>query len=108
MTIVYVTKQSAPLATTETDLYTVPAATLAKISTITVCNRGNTATTFRISLSVGGGATANKDYWYYDNVIPPNDTFARTCGDIANAGDKLRVYAGNASLSFNLSSQETS
>lgn len=98
--------QVATLATTETVLYTVPAATSVIVSSIYVCNRGSTATTFRISVSVGGGATANKDYLYYDVAIPGNDTFVATVGFTLAATDKIRVYAGNANLSFNLFGQE--
>lgn len=95
-------KQSAPSATTETDLYTVPSSTSFMQSSISVCNRGGTATTFRISVSVGGGATASKDYLYYDTPILGNDTFIATIGMTLTATDKVRVYAGNANLSFNL------
>ena len=94
--------QAAPLATTETDLYTVPGATSAVTSSLVVCNRGATATTFRVSASVGGGATANKDYLYYDVSIPAGDTFIATVGITLAATDKVRVYAGNANLSFSL------
>lgn len=109
MTIVYkVLGQTAPLATTETDLYTVPAVTSAIISSIVVCNRGSTATTFRISTAVGGGGTATKDYLYYDVPIAGNDTFIATIGITLATTDKVKVYAGNASLSFNLFGQENS
>lgn len=108
MATALITKQAAPNATTETDLYTVPALTTCVISSIVVCNRGATATTFRISHSVGGGATANKDYLYYSVIIPPNDTFIATVGPTLNAADKIRVYAGNASLSFTAYGEETS
>ncbi len=100
--------QSAPSATTETDLYTVPALRSAVISTVLVCNRGATATTFRISHAVGGGVTANKDYLYYDVTIAGNDTFAATLGICMAATDKMKVYAGNGNLSFNLYGQENS
>lgn len=100
--------QVAPLATTETTLYPVPALTEAVASSIIVCNRGGTATTFRVSLSVGGGATANKDYIYYDVSIPANDTFIATIGATMSASDIVRVYAGNANLSFSLYGSEIS
>lgn len=94
--------QSAPGATTETDLYTVPSATAVVASSVVVCNRGGSATTFRVSVAVGGGATANKDYLYYDVAIAANDTFAATLGITLAATDKVKVYAGNANLSFSL------
>jgi hypothetical protein len=92
--------QAATLATTETLLYTVPASTSAIIATVVVCNRGNSSTTFRVSVSVGGGATATKDYLYYDVSIAANDTFVATVGLTLATTDRIRVYAGNANLSF--------
>jgi hypothetical protein len=94
--------QSSPLATTETILYTVPAATSAVCSSISICNRGATQTSFRVSISQGGGATANKDYLYYDVTLAGNDTFIATIGISLATTDVVRVYSGNASLSFQL------
>lgn len=92
--------QVAASATTETDLYTCPSATQTVVSTVFVCNRSATATTFRIYVTDGGGSSANKDYAYYDVAIGGNDTFATTAGIVLEATDKLRVYAGAATLSF--------
>lgn len=100
--------QAAPGATTETTLYTVPANTTTVISSIVICNRNTTTlTTFRISVAQGGGATANKDYLYYDVLIPGADTFIATVGITLAAADVVRVYAGNANLSFNAFGEET-
>jgi len=90
--------QQATAATTETSLYT--ASTEAAVHTITVCNRGGTAATFRIGLSQGGGALGNADYIYYDETVPANQTFAATFGIALAANDEIRVYASNANLSF--------
>jgi glucose-6-phosphate dehydrogenase assembly protein OpcA len=98
--------QVATSATTETTLYTVPASTTTIVSSLYVCNRGSSATTFRVSIAVGGGATANKDYLYYDVAIAGNDTFVATVGVTLTATDIIRVYAGNASLSFSAFGQE--
>src|SRR3990172_8387069 len=92
--------QSAPAATTLTDLYTVPAATSVASSTITVCNRGGTATTFRISVAIGGAADATSQYLFYDNNLDANVSFAATIGTTLAATDKVRVYAGNGDLTF--------
>ena len=99
--------QATPNATTEADLYTVPGATDAVISSFVVCNRG-AATTFRMSISVAGAATANKDYIYYDLTIAANDTFVVSAGFTMAATDKMRVYAGTTNLSFSLFGQENS
>lgn len=100
--------QVSPSATTETDLYTVPAATSTVCSSLSICNRGTTSTTFRVSVSQSGGATANKDYLYYDVTLAGNDTFIATVGITMTATDKIRVYAGNSSLSFQVWGTEIS
>jgi len=48
--------QSAPAATTATDLYTVGAGKSAVISTAVIANRANTAATFRLSVRPAGAA----------------------------------------------------
>jgi hypothetical protein len=97
----------ATLATTDTVLYTCPALTKTVISNITVTNRGGVVTSFRVGISIGGGALANEDYLYFDVTIPRNDAFLRSSGDCLNAGDEVRVYAGNGNLTFSLSGEET-
>jgi hypothetical protein len=94
--------QSAPGATTPTTLYTVPAATSTTVSSIVVCNRGGSATTFRISLAPGGAGDATSQYLYYDVAIAGNDTFAFTGGLTLATTDLIRVYAGNANLTFSV------
>lgn len=94
--------QSAPAAATPTDLYTVPAATQAVVSSLEVCTRVAGLHSFRVSVSVAGAATANKDYLYYDIEITHPDAFIATVGWTLGATDKVRVYASTADLSFNL------
>ena len=98
--------QAAPNATTETTLYTVPALASSVVSSLIVANRGASVATFRISVSVGGGATANKDYIYYDILMPPNDTFIATVGLTLAAGDIVRCYASTANVSFSIFGEE--
>jgi hypothetical protein len=100
--------QFSPSATTSTDLYTVPAATSTVCSSISICNRGGTQTTFRVSISPAGAAIANKDYLYYDVTLAGNDTFIATIGVTLATTDKIRVYAGNANLSFQIFGTEIS
>ena len=94
--------QSNPSATTLTDLYTVPSVTSVVGSTIFVCNTGSSSTTFRISVAVAGVADTLKQYLYYDITIPGNDTFAATVGISLATTDKVRIFAGNGNLTFNL------
>lgn len=92
--------QVNPSATTLTDLYTVPAATSTVVSTISVCNRSATATTFRLSHAPAGAADALTHYYAYDAPIGGNDTVWFTGGLSLATTDKLRVYATLATLTI--------
>jgi hypothetical protein len=54
--------QSAPLATTNTDVYTVGATKQTIISTVTICNRSASAATYRIAVRPDGDTLANEHY----------------------------------------------
>lgn len=93
--------QSAPSATTATTIYTVPSATEAVVSTVTVCNRGTTAGTFRLSVRPNGATLANQHYLVYDAEIDTKETKAFTLGITMDASDVLEVYASSGDFSFN-------
>lgn len=107
-TIYKILGQSAPAATTEVDLYTVPASTDAIVSSIVVANRGASAGTFRIYVSPAGAATANANYLVYDSNLNPKETIALTLGVTLDATDELRVYASSADFTFNAFGSELS
>lgn len=100
--------QAAPSATTATALYTVPSATEAVVSTVSVCNRGTAAATFRISVRPNGAALANQHYIVYDSSVTPKDTVFITIGATMDASDVLEVYASTADFSFNAFGSELS
>lgn len=103
MAITYkVLAQSAPSATTNTDVYTVGAGKQTTISTITVCNRGTTAATYRIAVRPDAATLANQHYVAYDATVGPKDTVTWTIGITADASDVVTVYASSADLSFNI------
>ena len=93
--------QSNPSAATLTELYAVPAATQAVVSTIVVCNRSSVATTFRISVEINNAATSNEQFIAYDcpiaaNEVIPFNHLGLSLGDT----DTINVYATLATLSF--------
>jgi hypothetical protein len=98
--------QSAPSATTATDVYTVGSGKSAVVSTVTVCNRAATAATYRIAIRVAGSALSNEEYIAYDATVPANDTIALTLGITLAATDVVTVYGSSANLSFNLFGSE--
>lgn len=92
--------QSAPVAATLTAAYTVPAATNTVVSSIVVCNRSATPTTFRISVAVAGAVDATSQYLFYDAAIGGNGAVTVVLGVTLAATDVVRVYATLATLSF--------
>lgn len=106
MTTTYkVLGQSAPSATTPTDLYTAGAA--AVCSTLAICNRG-ASTTYRVSVRPAGATQDNKHYIVYDNIIEQYDTVFLTLGITLAATDVVTVYVGAATVSFSLFGSEIS
>jgi glucose-6-phosphate dehydrogenase assembly protein OpcA len=101
-TIYKVLGQSAPSATTNTDVYTSPASTQTVISTITVANRAASSATFRIAIRVAGAAIATSHYIAYDSTVAANDATNLTLGVTLAATDVVTVYASSANLTFSL------
>ena len=88
-------------------LYTVPAATQAIASSISICNQDAVASdTFRVSIRQGGVADATKDKLYYNLPILFNDTFIATIGSTLSATDEVWVWSTNGTCSFQLFGQE--
>jgi hypothetical protein len=100
--------QSNPAATTATSLYTVPAATQAIVSTITVCNQAATAATYRIAVRVAGASLTASQYIAYDVSLPGNASDTLTLGVTLGATDVITVYASTATMSFNAYGSELS
>jgi hypothetical protein len=92
--------QIDPSATTLTTVYTVPASTSTVVSTISVCNRSGTATTFRLAHRPAGAAIANQHYFAYDAPIGGNETVWLTGGIAMATTDVLSGYATLATLSI--------
>jgi len=100
--------QSAPSATTDTNVYTVPSATESVISTIIVANRGTAQATYRIALRPNGDTIANSHYIAYDATVPANDSIALTFGLTLDAADIITVYASTSDLTFSVFGSEIS
>lgn len=92
--------QAAPAATTEVDLYTVPASKEAVVSTITVVNRGTSAGEYRLVVAPAGAATANQHYVAYNITLGGEGKDEHTQGITLAATDVIRVYASSADFSF--------
>lgn len=100
--------QSAPDATTATDVYTVPADTEAVLSTIIIANRATTAGSFRLSVRPNGAAQADQHYIAYDVPIAASDSTTLTLGITMAATDVLTAYCSSADMSINIFGSEIS
>lgn len=105
-TIYKVLGQSAPAATTDTTLYTVPASTEAVISTLVIANRDSSAATYRVAIRPDGDALADLHYVAFDVVVGGGDSTTLTLGITLAATDVVTVRASTADLSFNLFGSE--
>jgi hypothetical protein len=94
--------QSAPSATTDTNVYTVGLGKSAVVSTITVCNRDAASATYRLAVRPAGATIANQHYIAYGTTVPANDTISLTLGITLAATDVVTVYASTANLSVNI------
>lgn len=99
--------QSAPAATTNTDIYTVPAGNSAVVSTLAICNRGTSAT-YRVAVRPAGAAITNSHFIVYDNAINQYDSVFLTLGITMGATDVLTVYTNSANVSFSAFGSEIS
>lgn len=97
--------QSAPAATTLTNLYTAPVQGIG--SSLVICNRG-AAGTVRVAVSPAGAAIANQHYLLYDVAVDANATEPMTLGLAFAATDIVRVYGSHANFSFSLFGVEIS
>ena len=97
--------QSAPAATTSTDIYTVPGSTSSVISTVAICNRG-ASSTYRIAVRPAGATLANTHYIVYDNYVNQYDSVFLTLGITLATTDVITVYSSSASLSFSVFGSE--
>ena len=92
--------QSNPAATTLTTLYTVPSATEAVVSTISVANLSASAITYRIAIRPNGASIANSQYLAYDVSLAANSTTAYTLGITLDASDVISVYGSDTNAVF--------
>jgi len=108
MPTVYKTLGQVEGAASNTNLYTVPTATEAIVSTIIVCNRAATAKTYRIMVRPNAETLATKHYIAFDVSIGANDTTALTLGLALDAADRLDVYSSDSNVSFSAFGTEIS
>lgn len=98
--------QAAPVATTNTTVYTVAAGKSAVLSTIVVCNQGS-AGTFSIYVKPGGGSPTQQNYIFFNAPIDAGATASITVGVTMTATDILGVNVSNANMSVSVFGDES-
>ena len=88
------------------NVYTVPAATQAVISTIVIANRSSSNTNYRIAVQPAGAALSNQHYIAYDSVVAGNDSIALSLGLTMGNTDVLSVNASSNVLTFSVFGSE--
>lgn len=91
--------QAAPAATTNTVVYTVPAATVT-VATISITNTTAYSIVVRLAVASSGTPTTS-EYIEYDTVIAENGVLERS-GIVMNATEAVVVYASSAGLSVSV------
>ena len=100
--------QVVSTATVNVNVYTVPASTVAIISSIVITNRGTDGPTFRIAVRPNGASVEDKHYVAYDVPIARNDTTVLSFGITMDAADVLTVNGANNNLSVSVFGTEIS
>jgi hypothetical protein len=100
-----------PSANTQTNVYVVPAATEAVISTITVCNQTATNSSFSIAVMDSSEFNASApahSFIIRGAVVPAADTLVLTMGLTVNTGAVLAANTNSANISFGVFGSEIS
>lgn len=88
-------------ASTTGDLYTVPSATEAIVSTINVVNTGSSQATVAIAIRPNGATLENKHYLVKDLPLASKTTFTYTAGITLDASDVITVTSSSGDCAFN-------
>ena len=88
--------QAAPANTSNADLYTVPSATEAVISSLTVTNTTGSTATCRIFIRDGGAAASASNAIVYDGEVTANNFISITAGITLAATDVITVQSSTA------------
>jgi hypothetical protein len=99
--------QSNPTAFTNTTLYTVPEATQAVISTITIANASAISNSnYSIAVRPAGQTLEAKHYITNNNVVQSGDSIGLTLGLTLGNTDVVTVYASTSNISFGIFGSE--
>jgi len=92
-----------PTANTQTNVYVIPAATEAVISTVTICNQSSSNVSYSlISMTAGefSSPAPVKTFLVRGATVPAADTIVLTLGLTMNAGSILSANTNSGSVSI--------
>jgi len=91
--------QSAPSATTNTTVYTVPTGKIASFI-VSFCNRSASSGTVRLAIAASG-SPSSAEWIEFDTTVNANSVLERS-GIVATAGKNIVVYCSSANFSVNV------
>ena len=98
--------QVNPTTTSLTTLYTVPAAKEAFVSTLSICNFGDTTANVTVAVRSDGAAIDPKQHLLYNIPIVPADSLFLTLGLSVDQSDVISVSSTTSSIAFGLFGSE--
>jgi hypothetical protein len=92
--------QGTASTSTYSTLYTVPAASLAVISTISVANTLSTEATYRIAIVNSDITPTATDWLVYDSTVAGNDSTFISVGITLTANQRLKISSSANTVTF--------
>jgi hypothetical protein len=92
-----------PTSNTQTNVYVIPAATEAVISTVTICNQSSVNASYSLISMTSGEYSAPapvKTFLVRGATVPASDSIILTLGITMNAGSILAANTNNGSISI--------
>lgn len=98
--------QAAPAAGVTTDLYTVPAARRAAVSSLIACNTTNVPTTIRVHARINGAAVGVGNAVVYDVDLDAKGRYGFVEGLTVDDADIISVRSVDGGITFTLCGTE--
>lgn len=98
--------QVAPTANSLSALYSPGLEQQTVVSSLKICNRSSSPTTFTIAILGASATLSDKHYVYYSHPLPPNRTFSAVEGWTLAPGEQIQVSSANGQCSFSLFGNE--
>ena len=94
------------ITTAVSNVYTVPAATQAVVSSVVITNRSSSNVNYRLAVQPAGAALANQHYIAYDAIAAGSDSIALTLGLTLGNTDVVSANASANDISISIFGSE--